>query len=283
MSNSALIVKHLHANIDKFCLKDINIALEKGTITGLVGKNGAGKTSLIKTLLDIIPRSKGEILYFDKPLYRNEKEIKSKIGIVFDNMIYAKNQKPFNLMYTIAPFYENFSIDKFRDLMDKFELDSSKKISKYSKGMQMKFSIALVLAQNPDLIIFDEPTSGLDPVARAELLDLLYDIIQDEEKTILFSTHITSDLDKIADNIIMMDNGKIVLTQGKDEMLESNFIVHLDKSDMNEEIKPLFIGLKENNLGFVGLIDNKAKLELIPNAKIVKPTVEDIMVYRGDL
>ncbi|HEY5561530.1 MAG TPA: ABC transporter ATP-binding protein [Clostridiaceae bacterium] len=283
MSDNALQISSLYANIGKFSLTDINIKLKKGTITGFVGKNGAGKTSLIKTLVDIIPKAKGEVLFFDKPLYKNEKEIKPRLGIVFDKLIYAQNVKAYTVMTTISPFYPNWSTRKFNELMEKFELDKSEKLNHYSKGMQMKFSIVLALSHNPDLLILDEPTSGLDPVARIQVLDLLYDIIQDEEKTIFFSTHITSDLDKIADSIIMIEKGEILFSEEKDKMLETNFLVHIDKEAMNDEIKALFIGLKENSFGFVGLISDRENLTLIPNAKITKPTVEDIMIYRGEM
>ena len=283
MSDNALQVKDLYVNIGRFSLTEINISLKKGTITGFVGKNGAGKTSLIKTIVDIIPKAKGEILFFDKPLYRNEKEIKARLGIVFDSLIYAQNIKPRTLIKTIAPFYPNFSMDKFTELMVKFELDQNKKLNQYSKGMQMKFSIAMALSHNPDLLILDEPTSGLDPAARAEVLDLLYDIIQDEEKTIFFSTHITSDLDKIADSIIMIEKGKILFSEEKDKLLENNYLVHVDKEDMNDEIRALFVGVKENSFGYIGLVAGKDKLALIPRAKITKPSVEDIMIYRGEI
>lgn len=283
MTDYALEVKNLYSNAGDFSLIDVNLSLEKGTITGFIGKNGSGKTTFIKTILDLLPKSKGKVLFFGKTMESNEEEIKSRLGVVFDSLIYSQALKAKTIMNTLEPFYPDFDRAYFDKLMNKFELDPDKKLKYYSKGMQMKFSIIMALSQKPELLILDEPTAGLDPIARAEVLDLLYDVIQDEEKTIFFSTHITSDLDKIADYITFIDNGKILFTQPKDEMLESHALVHVDKKDMTDEIKTLFIGLKESSFGYEGLISDKNKLSLIPNAKIAKPSVEDIMIYRGGL
>jgi ABC-2 type transport system ATP-binding protein len=283
MTDYALEVKNLYTNVGDFSLTDVNLSLEKGTITGFIGKNGSGKTTFIKTILDLLPRAKGKILFFGNPIEGNEADIKSRLGVVFDNLIYSQALKPKTIMKTISPFYPTFDEDYYNGLMKRFDLNPDKRLKHYSKGMQMKFSIIMALAHKPDLLILDEPTAGLDPVARAEVLDLLYDIIQSEEKTIFFSTHITSDLDKIADYITMIDNGKIVFTSAKDEMLESHCLVHIDKKNMTDEIKSLFVGLKETTFGYEGIIADKSKLSLIPNAKVAKPTVEDIMVYRSGL
>lgn len=283
MSNYALEINNLHANVGKFSLNDINLSLQKGTITGFIGENGAGKTTLIKTILDIIPKSKGKVLFFGKTMEGNEAEIKSRIGVVFDSLIYGKHLLPIDIVKIVSPFYHDFDKKIFDVLMERFNLDVYKRIGSYSKGMQMKFSIVMALAHKPDLLIFDEPTSGLDPVARAEVLDLLYDIIQNEDKTIFFSTHITSDLDKIADYITLIDNGKIIFTEAKDEMLEKLAVVHIAKEDMKDEMKSFITGIKETALGFEGLVSDMTKLVLIPNAKIAKPTVEDIMIYRRGL
>lgn len=283
MSNYALEIKNLCSTIGNFSLTDINITLEKGTIIGFIGKNGAGKTTLIKTILDILPRKSGSVLFFNRTMDGNEAALKSKIGVVFNDPIYSQNLKGKTILKTISPFYNNFDFDKFNDLIKKFHLDLNKKLKHYSKGMQMKFSIAMALSHNPDLIILDEPTSGLDPVARTEILGILYDIIQNEEKTILFSTHVTSDLDKIADYIVLIDNGKIIFNKAKDEMLDEYTIVRIDKETMTDDIRSNFICLKETAFGHEGLIADKSILSLIPNAKIARPTIEDIMVYINNL
>ena len=283
MNNNILEIKNLNTTIGDFSLKNINFSIEKGTITGFIGKNGSGKTTLIKTMLDLFPRESGKVLFWGKDMYENEIEVKSNIGVVFDDFSYSQNQKAINLVKMICPFYSNFDIKKFESLANTFNLNLNKKLYEYSKGMQMKFSIAMALCHEAKLLILDEPTSGLDPVSRSELLNIFYDIIQDEEKSIFFSTHITSDLDKIADYIVMIDNGEIVFSKAKDELLENYALVHMDKQFLTPEIKNYFVGLKETSFSYEGIIYDRSKIKLIPNAKVTRPTLEDIMIYRGDL
>ena len=281
MTNNALEINNLNASIGNFSLQDVNFSVAKGTIMGLVGKNGAGKTSLIKTILDIIPETAGEVLFDGISMFGNETIIKGKIGVVYDSLIYPVNLKPVKVKKVIAPFYKNFDHKKFDELMKHFELDPNKRLLAYSKGMQMKFGIVMALCHNPDLIILDEPTAGLDPIARAEVVDLLLELMQKEERSILFSTHITSDLEKIADYITMIDNGKIVFSQGKDEMLDMYSLAHIDKEAMTDTIKAELIGIKETAFGYEGLCATKSKLTNVSQIKTVRPTIEDIMIYMG--
>jgi len=281
MTNKALEIINLNANIDKFSLNKINFSVEKGTIMGFVGKNGAGKTTLIKTILDRIPKSSGNVLFNGISMYGNEEIVKAKIGVVFDSLIYPLNQKPIKIKNMIAPFYETFDHKKFDDLMNRFELDPKKRLSKYSKGMQMKFGVVMALCHNPDLIILDEPTAGLDPIARADVIDLLLELMQKEERSILFSTHITSDLEKIADYITMIDKGEIVFSKGKDELLDIYTLAHIDKKAMTEAIKSEIIGLKETTFGFEGLCTKNINIQNVDGIKTVRPTIEEIMVYMG--
>ena len=281
MSEFALEVNSLNAKIGNFALKDITLKGKKGTITGLIGRNGAGKTTFIKTILNIIQKTSGQVLFFDKEFSEGEVEIKQNIGVVFDTLIYGVNMTPIGIMKMISPFYPAFNKEKFFDLLLRFSLNPKAKLRTYSKGMQMMFSIVMALSHNPDLIILDEPTAGLDPIARAFLIDILFDIIQNEEKSILFSTHITSDLDKIADYITMIDNGKIIFTEEKDKMLDKYALVHIEKSAMSSNIAPLLTGLKETAFGFEGLCYDKAKLSGIDGILTTRPTIEDIMIFRG--
>ena len=245
MTNNSLEIKNLCSNIDKFSLNNINFSLEKGTIMGIIGQNGAGKTTLIKTILNEIPRTSGDILFDGIPMFKNEVTVKEKIGVVFDNLIYPSNLKPIKIKNIIAPFYKNFDHKRFDELMKRFDLDPKKKLLAYSKGMQMKFSVVMALSHDPELIILDEPTGGLDPIARADIIDLFLELMQKEERSILFSTHITSDLEKIADYITMIHNGKILFSETKDELLDMYFLTHVDKKAMTDSIKAELIGLKE--------------------------------------
>jgi len=281
MINKALEIKNLEATIGDFSLSDINFSIKKGTIMGFIGKNGSGKTTLIKTILNMIPKTSGEVLFSGTPMFGNEEIVKSKIGVVFDSLIYPLNLKPVKIKKMIAPFYKTFDDKLFCDLMKRFELNPSKKLSAYSKGMQMKFGVVMAICHNPELIILDEPTAGLDPIARAEVIDLLLELMQNEERSILFSTHITSDLEKIADYITMIDNGKIVFTKGKDEMLDNYILAHIEKHVMTDAIKSEFIGLKETTFGFEGLCTNSLILKNLVGVKTARPTIEDIMIYMG--
>lgn len=281
MANYALEIKKLYTNVGSFYLNDVSFNIEKGTAMGLIGRNGAGKTTLIKTILDIIPKAIGEVLFDGIPMYKNEATVKSKIGVVFDSLIYPPNLKPIIIKNIISPFYEAFDNNKFDKLMNHYELDPNKKLSAYSKGMQMRFGVIMALCHNPDLIILDEPTAGLDPIARADVLELLYDLMQSEEKSILFSTHITSDLEKIADYITMIDNGKIIFSQPKDEMLDEYYVVHIDKEVMNDKVRDSIIGLKETTFGFEGICNANSALIKVSGVKSIRPTIEDIMIYKG--
>jgi ABC-2 type transport system ATP-binding protein len=247
---------------------------------GFIGKNGSGKTTLIKTILNMLEKTSGEVLFDGIPMFGNEEIVKAKIGVVFDSLIYPLNLKPIKIKKMISPFYKTFDDEKFDVLMKRFELDPNKKLSTYSKGMQMKFGVVMALCHNPELIILDEPTAGLDPIARAEVIDLLLELMQNEKRSILFSTHITSDLEKIADYITMIDNGKIVFTKGKDEMLDTYLLVQIEKETMTDAIKSEIIGLKKTTFGFQGLCEN-VKLKDLTGVKTARPSIEDIMVYMG--
>ena len=281
MTNKALEINNLTSRIGDFSLRDVNFSIEKGTIMGFIGRNGSGKTTLIKTILNMIEKKSGEILFDGLPMLRNEETVKSKIGIVFDSLIYPLHFKPTKIKRMISPFYETFDDEKFDELMKRFELDPNKRLSAYSKGMQMKFGVVMALCHNPELIILDEPTAGLDPIARADVLDLLLELMQNEEISILFSTHITSDLEKIADYITMIDNGKIVFSKCKDEMLDKYVLANIEKEAITDELKLELIGLKETAFGYQGLCPNNLNIKSIEGVKTARPTIEDIMIYMG--
>ncbi|MBU3092432.1 ABC transporter ATP-binding protein [Clostridium sp. CM028] len=281
MTNKALEIKNLNGNIGDFSLDDIRFSIEKGTIMGFIGKNGSGKTTLIKTILNMIPKTSGQVFFDGTPMFGNEETVKAKIGVVFDSLIYPLNLKPIKIKKMISPFYKTFDDKKFDELMKRFELNPSKKLKAYSKGMQMKFGVVMALCHNPDLIILDEPTAGLDPIARADVIDLLLELMQNEQRSILFSTHITSDLEKIADYITMIDNGKIVFSKGKDEMLDTYLLAHIERESMTDEIKSGLVGIKETTFGYEGLCNKNLKLQNFEGVKTARPTIEDIMLYMG--
>lgn len=279
MTNNLLEVRGLRKKVGNFQLDNINLSLEKGTIMGLIGRNGAGKTTLVKSVLSNMPMSQGEILFDGKPMAGNEESVKENIGIVFDSTIYPTNMKPKYIIKMFSPFYRKYDQNRFDQLMERFQLDPNKRLVNYSKGMQMKFSVVMAICHNPDLIILDEPTAGLDPVARADVLDLLLEEMQDENKSVVISTHITSDLEKIADYITLIDDGRIIFSKNKDELLDHYVLVNVEKSIMTDELAKKIFALKETAFGYMGLSSNKEIISGIDGIKTSRPTIEEIMIY----
>ncbi|GMG97441.1 phenol-soluble modulin export ABC transporter ATP-binding protein PmtA [Tepidimicrobium xylanilyticum] len=276
-----LEVKELRKEFKNFTLDNISFNLEPGYIMGFIGPNGAGKSTTIKLIMNLIKKDEGEIKIFGKDHIKYEKEVKDRIGFVYDQNYYYEDLTINQMKNIVASFYSKWDDNQFSYYMHQFGLNPKSKIKTLSKGMKMKFSLAIALSHHADLIIMDEPTSGLDPVFRREILDILYDIIQDENKSIFFSTHITTDLEKIADYITFINNGKIVFSKSKDEVLESYAIVKGDPDILNEEIRKKFIGLRETKFGFEGLTDdfNVFKKTFGDRVLIEKASLEDIMVY----
>lgn len=281
-----LEIKNLRKEFKGFCLKNINITLERGFIMGFIGPNGAGKSTTIKLILNLINRDGGEINIFGKDNIKYEVEVKNKIGFVLDESYYYDEITVKEMKSIIAPFYSDWDEDTFNKYVKDFGLPVNKKIKELSKGMKMKFSLAVALSHNAELLIMDEPTSGLDPVIRSELLDILSDLIQDENKGVFFSTHITSDLDKIADYITFINDGEIVFSTSKDDILDNFGLVKgpkelVPKELVSESNLGEFIGIKKNQYGFEALVQDKEKIKKLYGDKVIieKPALEDIMIY----
>lgn len=270
--------------LDGFSLKNINLKIPKGYIMGLVGPNGAGKTTLIKLLLHVIQPDEGKITIFDREHKGNEVEIKNRIGFVFDDMHLYEDEKLKTLKNMIAPLYSEWDESQFMKYINDFQLPLNKQLKKLSKGMKMKFSLAIALSHNADLLILDEPTAGLDPLFRRELLDILSDILLDEEKTILLSSHVTSELDKIADYITFINNGEVIISDSKDNILEDYFLVSGSKDSLSEEDAHHLIGLKTTGQVFNAMI-KKDSVEWLSeyqsNWNFEKPNLEDIIYFQN--
>ena len=215
-----LEVKNLCKNDDKFSLKNISLNLPKGTIMGLVGENGAGKSTTIKAILNLVHTSDGIIKIFGLDCKEHEMEIKEDIGIVLDEGFVSEYLNPKDINTIMKDMYKNWDEELYFKYLADFKLPEDKISKEYSSGMKMKLKIAVALAHHPKLLILDEPTSGLDPVARNDILDIFQDFIQDEEHGIFVSSHITSDLESIADYITFINNGEIVLSKTRDELLD---------------------------------------------------------------
>lgn len=267
---------------DGFSLTNVSLDIPRGYIMGLIGPNGAGKTTLIKLMMNLIHPSSGDIEVFGKSYKGHEKEIKSKIGFVYDEPGFYQDETIKRMKSIIAPFYSSWDEDQFQKYMDVFQLPERKKIKKLSKGMKMKFSLALALSHDADFIVLDEPTSGLDPVFRRELLEIFGDIIQDENKTILLSSHITTDLDRIADFITYINDGEIVFSRPKDDIFETYAVVKGPNSIMDEVLMKHLIGTRQTVVGFEALTDDVSKVEkLVDSSQLVieTPNLEDILYY----
>lgn len=276
-----LEIINLRKEYEDFTLKDINLTLNRGFIMGFIGPNGAGKSTTIKLIMNLIKKDGGEIKLFGKDNIKNEIEVKNKIGFVLDENHFYEDLTLTEMKNIVAPFYKSWNNNEFDNYLKDFDLPSKKKIKELSKGMKMKFSLAIALSHNAELLIMDEPTSGLDPIVRSELLDILSNLMQDENKGIFFSTHITSDLDKIADYITFINQGEIILSTTKDDILENYGLVKGHKELISKNNQQNFIGIRENRFGFEALVKDKEEIKKIYNEKVLveKPKLEDIMVY----
>jgi len=277
-----LEIKNLRKEYKDFTLKDITLNLEKGYIMGFIGPNGAGKTTVIKLIMNLIKRDRGEIKIFGLDNIKDEVMVKDRIGFVYDESYFYEELTIAEMKRIIAPFYKWWDDNVFNKYLKDFDLPPQKKIKDLSKGMKMKFALAVALSHHADLIIMDEPTSGLDPVFRNEVLDILRDLMQDESKGVLFSTHITTDLDKVADYITFINKGQLVLTGPKDDILDRYGIVKGGREVLGRDTGQLLIGIRDTGFGFEALTGDAARARRLFGDSVIieRPSLEDIMVYR---
>lgn len=277
---NAIEIKNYEKSYKDFTLNIKNLSVPKGYITGFIGPNGSGKTTTIKSILGMVKPNKGEISVLDADISKNIK-VKQDIAYVGDYSGFLEENNLSNLYKSISKFYSNWDDSLYHKYMKKFNLDEKKVYSTLSKGKKKQFELIMALAHHPKLIIMDEPTASLDPVIRNEFLELLQEHMDLDEMTVFYSTHITTDLDKAADYIVMVYNGKILLQDDKDNILNSHIIVKGKKNIIDETIKKEFISLNQNSFGFEGMMNNPKKAhELFGNEAIYeKCTLEDILLF----
>ena len=264
---------------DKFKLGSIDLEIPSGVIVGLIGENGAGKTTLIKSILNILKIDEGNIKIFNKDFNKEENTIKEDIGVVLDNMFFPEILTPKDINIVMKDIYKKWDEELFKKYLNDFGLNINKQIKTMSKGMRKKLEIATSLSHHPKFLILDEPTSGLDPVVRNEVLDIFLDFIQDEEHTILLSTHITSDLEHIADKIIFINKGKILLDKNRDDLLDNYGILKCDIDSFDNISKEDIIVYKKNKYNYEILVDNINKIKKkYKNFIVDKITLEELMV-----
>ncbi|MCR8642953.1 ABC transporter ATP-binding protein [Paenibacillus sp. N1-5-1-14] len=273
----ALDIRNLNKKYPNFQLKDVSFQLEKGYIMGFIGANGAGKTTTIRSILRMIHIDSGEVCILGKNIAEHEIELKQEIGYAFGGVDFYTRNKMKTLTDVIKKFYANWNDETYRNYLKRFKLDENKKIAEMSTGMKVKYSLALALSHGAKVLILDEPTSGLDPVARDDLLDIFQELVLDGEISILFSTHITSDLEKVADYITFIENGQIVASSEKHDFMESYRLLSGSQSQL-DLVKEQMISYKINSFGFTGLIHSK-DFDSFSNIKATTPSLEEIMIY----
>ena len=274
----ALSVENLNKKYPSFSLKDVSFSVKPGEIMGFIGRNGAGKTTTLKSIMNLIHYESGEIKAFDLDMKEHELDNKQRIGFALSELNYYPNRTIRQLVNVTKRFYKNFDEAKFEQVCKLFNLNMDKKLEELSSGMKVKYSVAIALSHKAELLILDEPTSGLDPVSRDEILDIFREIVKSKDRAILFSTHITSDLDKCASDITYIHDGAIVYTGSKQDFVNSYLFVK-DKGK-NHSLEKHYIAFKELDDRIEGLIDPKKKdLFVKEGLEPREPDLEEIMVY----
>lgn len=272
-------VRQMTKTYPAFRLDRVDLCVPKGSIVGLIGENGAGKTTLIKGMLGLIHPEEGEVLIFGKDTQTSMKEIKKDIGVVLDGSFFMELLKVQAIDTVMKGIYDKWDTALFYDYLERFGIDPSKKIKELSKGMQKKLEILTALSHHPKLLILDEPTSGLDPVVRNEILDIFQDFILDEECSILLSTHITSDLEHIADYLAFIDNGHMIFFETRDKFLDSYGILKCDQQQF-ERLEPSdVIRYRKNRYNYEVLVSDRHVIRrTYRDAVIEKITIENLML-----
>jgi len=272
---NAIQISKLCKQYPGFTLNNVSFTVPYGLCCGFVGPNGAGKTTTLKAMLGMIIKDSGEIRLLGKP--DNDITAKEDIGVMFDQPYFQEDWTPFDVEKGIKPFYRSWDADEYHKYLSRFELDPKKKFKDFSRGMKMKLAMAVHLSHNAKLLLLDEPTGGLDPVARDELLDIMREYMLKDERTVLFSTHITSDLERIADLIVYISNGCVSFCGEKDELTSRYCVVRGGK--LPAEKRKSAIGLREHGNGFECLMEVANIGGLPPEAITERATIDDVIVY----
>lgn len=277
---NAIEVSSLSKHYGSFTLDQVSFTLPSGCIMGLIGENGAGKSTTIRLLLGLAKRTGGEVKVLGADPEKCEPELREEIGVVFDDCPFPETMTLRDVRRILSAAYRHFDAARFDSLADKFGLPQRQKIKEYSRGMKMKLSIAAALSHGARLLILDEPTSGLDPVARDELLDVLLDFIQDERHSVLISSHILSDLEKACDYITFIHTGRVVFSEEKDKLLEKYVIAKGSESEIDALDPDSVVGVRRGAFGCEALVERAAGERLTHE----RASIEDIMLYyiKGD-
>ena len=274
----SLSVQSLTKKYEKFTLDSVSFELEPGYIMGFIGRNGAGKSTTLKSMLGIVHPDGGCVYINGLDFSEHELECKQNVGLVMGEINYYPKKTLRTITSVTRRFYSNWNNEKYESLMKRFGLDETKKVCELSAGMKVKYSLVLALSHEAKLLILDEPTSGLDPVSRDDLLELFQDVIEDGQHSILFSTHITTDLEKCADFITYIKNGRIIASTDRETFADLYRLISGNAEEIDSDLKNELIGLRKHKFGFSAMI----KSENVPEGDkfiVHKPSLEDIMVY----
>ncbi|TQR38249.1 ABC transporter ATP-binding protein [Lysinibacillus sphaericus] len=273
---NAIEVYDLQKSFEGFSLNDVSFSVPQGTVMGFVGENGAGKSTTIKCILNLLKKEHGEILLFGKDVVEHELSIKNDIGVVFDDLHVPETLNATQLDKFMKKVFKTWDSGYYFERLAQFKIPVRKKVKELSRGMRMKLSIALAMSHHPKLLILDEPTSGLDPIIRDEILDLFLTFMQDETHSILFSSHITSDLEKIADYITFIHNGEILFSESKDVLVYEYGIFKGNNEEVSVIPEHAIIRKRNGTFGTEALV---LKNEVNEVFSLEKPSIEDIMLF----
>jgi ABC-2 type transport system ATP-binding protein len=278
METEMLSVRNLCKKYKKFELRDVSFSLDQGYIMGFIGRNGAGKTTTLKSMLGLVHPDGGKVTLLGNDFAQKEFDCKQKVGLVLGGVDYYPKKKLKSITDVTKRFYSEWDDGEYERCLKRFELDPEKRVDELSAGMRVKYSLALALSHHARLLILDEPTSGLDPVSRDDLLELFQEIIEDGAHSILFSTHITSDLEKCADFITYIKNGEIIASADKDSFLDFYRIVRGKSEQLSEAFSKKLVGCRKYKFGFEGLI-KKSDLSAASGMEISPADLESIMIH----
>lgn len=274
--NNVIEVSNLRKQYNSFLLDNISFSVPCGFVGGFIGENGAGKTTTLKLILGMVMKDGGDIKLFSKPA--EDVSLKEDVGVLFEQPYYQEDWTPLDIEKAMRPFYKKWSDAAFHQYLERFSLDPKQKYKTMSRGMKMKLGMAVTLAHDAKLLLLDEPTSGLDPVGRDEMLEIFRDYMVKEDRTIFFSTHITSDLEKIADYITYIQNGRILYSGLKDELIEKYCLIRGGIGDLPQSKRKQIFGLREHPNGFDGMIEMK-DIAGFPTSVVTETvSLDDIMV-----
>lgn len=278
---NALEINGLCKHYDGFALQDVSFMLPRGVVMGFIGENGAGKTTTIKAVLNLIRRDAGAIKVLGLDNIAQERAVKERIGVVLEDGCFLNTLTARHVDVLMGKAYQSWQSEQFFRFMERFGIDRNKKIKEYSKGMRMKVSIAAALSHGAELLIMDEPTSGLDPVVRDEVLDLFYDFMQEDSHAILLSSHITSDLDKIADHITFIHQGRVLLSEPRDELLDTFGVLRCTAEQLSA-LEPSAVRAKR--IGAFGCEALVRRGSVPANWPVEAANIEQIMLFltRGE-